>query len=77
MKRHYVLVCLVFTLMSFMAGSLIILLPETRNRCLPQSIGEVESWNRTVIPNANAANGINGKKNEPLLKEAIHRNELT
>lgn len=44
---------LVFAVLSFLAALLVLILPETHKRPLPNTIEEVESWTRTVAVNKN------------------------
>jgi len=40
----------VFTVLTFVTGLMALLLPETLNRPLPETIEEIESWTRSLVP---------------------------
>jgi len=40
----------VFTIVTFVTGLMALLLPETLNRPLPETIEEIESWTRSLAP---------------------------
>jgi len=40
----------VFTVVTFVTGLMALLLPETLNRPLPETIEEIESWTRSLVP---------------------------
>ena len=40
----------VFTIVTFVTGLMALLLPETLNRPLPETIEEIESWTRSLVP---------------------------
>jgi len=40
----------VFTTVTFVTGLMALLLPETLNRPLPETIEEIESWTRSLVP---------------------------
>jgi len=40
----------VFTVVTFVTGLIALLLPETLNRPLPETIEEIESWTRSLVP---------------------------
>ena len=41
---------LVFTIVSIVTGLMALLLPETLDRPLPETIEEIETWQRTITP---------------------------
>jgi len=41
---------LIFAVLAFATGLLVLLLPETLNRPLPETVKEVESWTRSIAP---------------------------
>jgi len=40
----------VFTIVTFVTGLMALLLPETLNRPLPETIEEIENWTRSLAP---------------------------
>jgi len=46
---------LVFASLAFVTGLLALVLPETLNRPLPETIKEIESWTRSIPPASSAA----------------------
>jgi len=41
---------IVFSALALVTGVLALVLPETLNRPLPETVKEVESWTRSIIP---------------------------
>ena len=46
MKLYPTMTILLFALLSFLAALCVLLLPETKGRCLPSTIEEIEDWGR-------------------------------
>ena len=49
-KTHGWIPTLVFTIVAIVTGVMALLLPETLNRPLPETIEEIESWTRSGVP---------------------------
>jgi len=49
-KTHGWIPTLVFTVVAMVTGAMALLLPETLNRPLPETIEEIESWTRSGAP---------------------------
>ena len=66
----------VFTIVALVTGFMALILPETLNRPLPETIDEIESWTRSGIPRGPRQRGDGSASVDKLGIEKIDEEEI-
>jgi hypothetical protein len=72
-KTHGWIPSVVFTIVAMVTGGMALLLPETLNRPLPQTIEEIESWTRSGVPRGPRLTGDGSATVDTVDDEAINQ----
>ena len=61
----------VFTVVTLVTGLMALLLPETLNRPLPETIEEIESWTRSLVPRGPRLTGDGSAQVRPSVRPSL------